>query len=57
LPVIDGTLPRYPNELGISNEDMKNALVNAGKIQEFIIKIFDGAIQVASKLCKKSIWD
>ena len=37
-------LPRYPNELGISNEDMKNALVNAKKIQEFVMKLFDGSI-------------
>jgi HEPN domain-containing protein len=35
-----GTLPRYPNELGINNEDMKNALVNAKTIQEFVMKIF-----------------
>jgi HEPN domain-containing protein len=37
-------LPRYPNELGINNEDMKNALVNAKKVQEFVMKIFDGAV-------------
>jgi HEPN domain-containing protein len=37
-------LPRYPNELGISNEDMKTALVNAKSIQEFVMKIFDGAV-------------
>jgi HEPN domain-containing protein len=36
-------LPRYPNELGISNDDMKNALVNAKRIQEFVMKVIDGA--------------
>ena len=34
-------LPRYPNELGISKEDMKNALSNAKAIQEFVMKIFN----------------
>ena len=33
-------LPRYPNELGITNEDMKNAIVLAKSIQEFVLKIF-----------------
>ena len=32
-------LPRYPNELGITNEDMKNAISNAKSIQEFVIKL------------------
>ncbi|GBU28647.1 hypothetical protein R84B8_02207 [Treponema sp. R8-4-B8] len=35
-------LPRYPNELDISDEDMKTAIANAKSIQEFVIKIFDG---------------
>jgi len=34
-------LPRYPNELGITDEDMKNALSNAKGIQEFVMKIFN----------------
>ncbi|MDR2729800.1 MAG: HEPN domain-containing protein [Treponema sp.] len=34
-------LPRYPNELGISNEDMKNALNHAKSIQEFVMKILN----------------
>jgi len=33
-------LPRYPNELEINNDDMKSAISNAKKIQEFILKIF-----------------
>ena len=32
-------LPRYPNELGITNEDMKNAIVHAKSIQEFVLRI------------------
>jgi HEPN domain-containing protein len=39
-----GVLPRYPNELGISNEDMKNAIVNVKKIQEFVMKLFEDAV-------------
>ena len=35
-------IPRYPNELEISNEDMKTALSYAKRIQEFVMKIFDG---------------
>jgi len=35
-----GTLPRYPNELGITSEDMKTALSYAQNIQEFVMKIF-----------------
>jgi len=34
-------LPRYPNELEINNDDMKNAISNAKKIQEFVLKIFN----------------
>jgi len=33
--------PRYPNELEISNEDMKTALSYAKSIQEFVMKLFD----------------
>ena len=33
-------LPRYPNELDITNEDMKTALSYAKSIQEFVMKIF-----------------
>jgi len=35
-----GVLPRYPNDLGITNEDMKTALSYAKSIQEFVMKIF-----------------
>jgi HEPN domain-containing protein len=35
-------LPRYPNELGITGEDMKVAIRYAKEIQEFILKIIDG---------------
>jgi HEPN domain-containing protein len=34
-------LPRYPNELDITNEDMKTALNYAKIIQEFVMKIFN----------------
>jgi len=34
-------LPRYPNELEINDEDMKNAITNAKRIQEFVLKIFN----------------
>jgi len=33
--------PRYPNELEITNEDMKTALSYAKSIQEFVMKIFE----------------
>jgi HEPN domain-containing protein len=33
--------PRYPNELDITNEDMKTALSCAKSIQEFVMKLFD----------------
>jgi len=36
--------PRYPNELDISNEDMKTALSYAKKIQEFVMKVLGSAI-------------
>jgi len=35
-----GVLPRYPNDLGITNEDMKTAISYAQSIQEFVMKIF-----------------
>jgi HEPN domain-containing protein len=34
-------LPRYPNELDITTEDMKTALSHAKRIQEFVMKIFN----------------
>ena len=34
-------LPRYPNELSITEEDMKNALLYAKAIQEFVMNIFN----------------
>jgi len=34
-------LPRYPNELNITNEDMKIALSDAKSIQEFVIKLLN----------------
>jgi HEPN domain-containing protein len=34
-------LPRYPNELDITYEDMINAISNAKSIQQFIMKIFN----------------
>ena len=39
-----GTLPRYPNELGITNEDMKIALSYAKSIQEFVMNIFNESV-------------
>ena len=43
LPQLDilriyAILPRYPNELGITGEDMKNAIGYAKTVQEFILK-------------------
>ena len=38
-------LPRYPNELDISNEDMKNALSYAKNIQEFVVKTINKSAQ------------
>jgi HEPN domain-containing protein len=37
--------PRYPNELKITNEDMKTALSYAKNIQEFVMKLFDGTVK------------
>ena len=34
-------LPRYPNELQITKEDMKNAIANAKAVQEFVLNIFN----------------
>ena len=36
-----GVMPRYPNDLDISKEDMKNAIANAKSVQEFVLKIFN----------------
>jgi len=36
-----GVLPRYPNELGITNEHMKVAIKYAKIVQEFILKAID----------------
>jgi len=40
-----GVLPRYPNELDITNEDMKNALIYAKSIQEFVMNIFSESVK------------
>ena len=34
-------MPRYPNELEISNEDMKTAIKYAKEVQEFILKVIN----------------
>ena len=36
-----GIMPRYPNELNITEEDMRNAIANAKAIQEFVVKVFE----------------
>ena len=36
-----GVMPRYPNELEITNEDMKNAIGYAKIVQKFVMKIID----------------
>jgi len=36
-----GVMPRYPNELGITEADMKTALIYAKSIQEFVLNIFN----------------
>ena len=38
-----GVMPRYPNDLGITEEDMRKALSNAKRIQEFVLKIFNSS--------------
>ena len=38
-------LPRYPNELGITNEDMKIAISYAKIVQEFALKAIDGKLK------------
>jgi len=45
--------PRYPNELEITNEDMKTALSYAKNIQEFVLKIFNGTNQTSSEANNK----
>ena len=34
-------MPRYPNELGITNEDMKIAIRYAKDVQEFVLKVIE----------------
>jgi len=34
-------LPRYPNELGITNEHMKAAIKHAKIVQEFVLKVIE----------------
>lgn len=36
-------LPRYPNELGVTGDDMKTAIQYARDIQDFILKAIDDA--------------
>ena len=36
-----GIMPRYPNELNITEEDMRNAIANAKAVQEFVVKVFE----------------
>ena len=36
-----GIMPRYPNELQITEQDMKNAISNAKVIEEFVLNIFE----------------
>ena len=36
-----GVIPRYPNELGITNEDMKTAIRYAKDVQEFILQVIE----------------
>ena len=35
-------LPRYPNDLEITNEDMKTALKYAKDVQQFVLKVIEG---------------
>ena len=36
-----GVMPRYPNDLGITNEDMKNAIQYAKDVQEFVLQVLE----------------
>ena len=36
-----GVMPRYPNELGITNEDMKVAIRYAKDVQEFVLQVLE----------------
>ena len=36
-----GVMPRYPNELGITNEDMKIAIQYAKDVQEFVLQAIE----------------
>ena len=38
-------LPRYPNELGITKEDMENAIANAKVIEGFVLEIFNKSLE------------
>ena len=40
-----GVMPRYPNELGITEDDMKTALSNAKSVKEFVLKILKETVQ------------
>ena len=33
--------PRYPNELGITYDDMKTAIKYAKDVQEYVLKVID----------------
>jgi glycerol dehydrogenase-like iron-containing ADH family enzyme len=44
-----GVLPRYPNELAITNEDMKTALSYAKSIQDFVMNIFNNSENVKTE--------
>ena len=43
-------LPRYPNELGISEEDMKRAISYAKSVQEFILNAIKKSIDTSEFL-------
>ena len=50
LPQLDilkvyAVLPRYPNELGITNEHMKVAIKYAKIVQEFVLKAIDEKVK------------
>jgi hypothetical protein len=42
-------MPRYPNELIITNEDMKIAINYAKIVQEFVLKIIDEKLESNEK--------
>jgi len=46
-----GVMPRYPNELMITREDMKTALIYAKSVQEFVLIILNkSSLETVSKL-------